>query len=162
MGRQEGFEILTQGDVKIPEVELILRDEDGIWASRCCAGDYDIARVLSGWSVHYPCDVHHLFSVTLTAETKVACLVKSWMTRPQQKAYFLSPEEARRLIELTAHPYRPRELRELRHEIHAGIRAATMRTEATGVLDHAQMDRVIELMRQRDVVATNWARGLID
>ena len=75
---------------------------------------------------------------------------------------FLSPEAARRALELAGKPYRPKEIRELKDQIEKETRVAELKCSATGVIDPDAVQKIVGMKLELDNLYADWAEGKID
>ncbi len=163
MSQETKWSILLRGDSEVAEV--VLCDEHGRRASRQCTDGRQIITLLHGWEREYGCEAWLFFLIALDTVRPPLCFtLLDWSERllRGQRPRFLSPDAARRLLELARRPYRPRDIRDLKREIERDFQAAERYACETGMIDDDQVDAIAAKRLQLDGFYGAWAEGQLN
>ncbi len=143
-------------------VEVVLKDQHGIRASKHCSDPTEIENVLDSWRSNYACDVTRLFDMAMrSAPLDTFFLLQAWMPRTTRQPRFMSPEAALNLLNLAGDSYRPQEILDLNEAIEAEKRAALFAASAKGVFDPDRINKIVRMMREKDGLYGDWGEGIL-
>ncbi len=158
------WSVLLRGDTEV--VEVVLRDEGGVRASKQCTDGQQILDLLYGWEQEYGCNAWLYFLIALQ-ELRPVQLRKTlgaWATCLECKRNFrtLSVEASLRALELAKSAYRPAEITEARRQLERAERDAELFTKRTGAIDFGKVDDVVAKHLQLDALYGAWAEGRLN